>query len=220
MITVTRPRCRTSIMADYTLGPAVYLKIFFHAAKHPHTQVNGVLLGRKTANTVEIIDAIPLLHHWTSLSPMMEIGLDLAGKHAESLQLQLVGYYQACERLDDTALAPVGEKVASRIKEGFGDAVAFVINGEKIGTEEAALIPYIALSSSSSWRPSADPSPFTPGSKFSLSNPDLPSHAIALVRDQQLHRKFGDFDDHLEDVTIDWLRNRAAMPSDLQHVPE
>lgn len=38
-----------------------------------------------------------------------------------------MGYYQASERLDDTALAPVGEKVASKVKEGFADAVAFVV---------------------------------------------------------------------------------------------
>lgn len=39
----------------------------------------------------------------------------------------LVGYYQACERLDDRALAPVGEKVASKLRESFKDAVAFVV---------------------------------------------------------------------------------------------
>jgi Uncharacterised protein family (UPF0172) len=44
-----------------------------------------------------------------------------------SLKLQLVGYYQACERLDDTALVPVGEKVAGTIKSGFNDTVAFVV---------------------------------------------------------------------------------------------
>lgn len=41
--------------------------------------------------------------------------------------MKVVGYYQACERLDDTALAPVGEKVASKIKAQFEDAIAFVV---------------------------------------------------------------------------------------------
>lgn len=43
--------------------------------------------------------------------------------------MTLVGYYQACERLDDTALAPVGERVASKIREQFVDGVAFVVCG-------------------------------------------------------------------------------------------
>ena len=55
---------------------------------------------------------------------------DLCGQalqHAETEGLKVVGYYQACERLDDTVLAPVGEKVASKIKGKFEDAIAFVV---------------------------------------------------------------------------------------------
>lgn len=64
-------------MSSYTLSEKAYFKIFFHVCKHPHRQVNGVLLGKKEGAAIIIEDAIPLLHHWTSLSPMMEIGLDL-----------------------------------------------------------------------------------------------------------------------------------------------
>ena len=70
----------------YTIGPEAYYKIFFHAAKHPHKSVNGVLLGTQDLqhpnSAVKISDAVPLLHHWTSLSPMMEIGLDLVRSFA------------------------------------------------------------------------------------------------------------------------------------------
>ncbi|ESK91593.1 UPF0172-domain-containing protein [Moniliophthora roreri MCA 2997] len=202
-------------MVSYTIHPTAYFKIFFHAAKHPHRQVNGVLLGVGTGNAVEIQDAVPLLHHWTSLSPMMEIGLDLAGRHAESSGMKLVGYYQACERLDETALAPVGEKVASKIKESFKDAVAFVIDGERLGTDHPALFPYVSQSPST-WRPSNEAyAAFTSESSFKLSSPDLPKRAVELVRDTHAQQIFGDFDDHLEDVTIDWLRNRECLPMDL-----
>jgi hypothetical protein len=50
-----------------------------------------------------------------------------AFQYAESVEMKVVGYYQACERLEDTALAPVGEKVASKIKAQFNDAIAFVV---------------------------------------------------------------------------------------------
>ena len=50
-----------------------------------------------------------------------------ASQYAESVEMKVVGYYQACERLDDTALSPVGEKVASKIKTQFEDAIAFVV---------------------------------------------------------------------------------------------
>jgi hypothetical protein len=117
------------IMVSYAVTHQAYLKIIFHAAKHPHLPVNGVLLGKQSeSDTLVIEDAIPLLHHWTSLSPMMEVSLDLSRSYAKSLGMTLVGYYQACERLDDTALAPVGERVVGKIHEQFQDAIAFVVS--------------------------------------------------------------------------------------------
>ncbi|KAF8904106.1 hypothetical protein CPB84DRAFT_1773433 [Gymnopilus junonius] len=198
---------------SYTIAPEAYYKVYFHAAKHPHLPVNGVLLGTQdSSRNVSIQDAVPLLHHWTSLSPMMEIGLDLATQHAGSSDMKVVGYYQACERVDDTSLAPVGEKVAGKIKAGFEDAIAFVVDGQKLGTSESALVPYVSTSPSS-WKPtSTNPAPFSPGSKFQLEALETPSEAAKLVREQNLHFAFGDFDDHLEDVTIDWLRNRSCLP--------
>jgi hypothetical protein len=62
----------------YTLNHLAYVKIILHAKKHAADRVNGILLGRvSSGNEVVIEDAIPLLHLWTSLSPMMSIGLDL-----------------------------------------------------------------------------------------------------------------------------------------------
>jgi len=202
----------------YTITGPAYIKLFFHLAKHPHQRVNGVLIGKETSGGgVEATDSIPLLHHWTSLSPMMEIGLDLAGQYAESMGLQVVGYYQACERSEDTSLFPVGEKIVTRIKQKFNNAVAFVLDASQIGEESAALVPYTSANTTGAvWKPiSSSPKPFTPESPYQLSSPNLPAKAISLVRDQKLHLKFGDFDDHLEDVAIDWLRNKACVPADL-----
>jgi hypothetical protein len=52
--------------------------MLLHAAKYPHQNVNGVILGESlSTGEIQAVRTIPLLHHWTSLSPMMEIGLDL-----------------------------------------------------------------------------------------------------------------------------------------------
>jgi Uncharacterised protein family (UPF0172) len=48
--------------------------------------------------------------------------------HASSRQLRIVGYYQAPERVGDTALSPVGERVASKIKETFPTPMALVVS--------------------------------------------------------------------------------------------
>jgi hypothetical protein len=63
------------------LSHQAYVAILLHTAKHPHQTVNGVLLGSiNPGDEIAVQRTIPLLHHWTSLSPMMEIGLDLVWK--------------------------------------------------------------------------------------------------------------------------------------------
>ena len=70
-------RCMSS--PSFQLADLAYTKIILHALKHPHKTVNGVLLGvhASTGRTVDIVDAVPLQHHWTNLSPMMEAGLGI-----------------------------------------------------------------------------------------------------------------------------------------------
>lgn len=47
--------------------------------------------------------------------------------------------------------------------------------------------------------------------QFRLEEPERsPVAALNAIREQGLHHQFGDFDDHLEDVTIDWLKNAGV----------
>lgn len=64
-----------AMAAAYNLSPLAYLKIILHAAKYPSSTCVGLLLGQVEGTNVHIVDAIPLLHHWSELSPMMEAGL-------------------------------------------------------------------------------------------------------------------------------------------------
>ncbi|TFY71315.1 hypothetical protein EVG20_g1709 [Dentipellis fragilis] len=244
----------------YTLASLAYTKLILHALKHPHTPANGVLLGtvsRSSTNAnvnvdVAITDAVPLLHHWTSLSPMMEIGLELARGHAAARKLEVVGYYQAAEHLHqnkhghghghghghEAALAPVGERVAGMLREACGEAVALVIDGDRIGETDTdghaqahPLIVRLHVTSSepltnsplpsrtSPPRPRAprpgarsrcpppdSASTHTPTLTLTLA-PDLLARTLRLAREHGLQRLLGDFDDHLEDVSVDWLGN-------------
>ena len=119
------------------------------------------------------------------------------------------------------------------------------IDNQKLGTMEGALIvcallsfslfksslrwclypcplwfeqPYIAPTPTSNWRPApTDPQAFTPGSKFQFSDPSTPTEAVRLVREHNLHFAFGDFDDHLEDVTIGelWFSFNVSFNGDV-----
>ena len=60
--------------------------------------------------------------------------------------------------------------------------------------------PYTFNTGTSSWTRSS--SSFAEGSLYRLTYSDIPLRAVKLVRQEQREKKFGDFDDHLEDVTI------------------
>jgi ER membrane protein complex subunit 8/9 len=65
---------------SFQLADLAYTKIILHALKHPHRTVHGVLIGASSQSvdrTVDIVDAVPLQHHWTNLGPMMEVGLGM-----------------------------------------------------------------------------------------------------------------------------------------------
>ena len=64
---------------SFRLADLAYTKLILHALKHPQQTVNGVLLGvpALVGGTIDIVDAVPLQHHWTNLSPMMEAGLGI-----------------------------------------------------------------------------------------------------------------------------------------------
>lgn len=61
----------------YILSHQAYIKIVLHAAKNQHKAVNGVLLGLESGGDVDILDTIPLLHHWPLLLASLDIGLDI-----------------------------------------------------------------------------------------------------------------------------------------------
>ena len=91
--------------------------------------------------------------------------------------------------------------------------MALVVSHHRIAAcadSDVSWQPYLTHTLTS-WRPvSSEPPPFTPGSAFQLADAQSSKRALALVRDARLHLKFGDFDDHLEDVTIDWLTNKEC----------
>lgn len=65
------------------------LKILLHAAKYSTTGVNGFLIGRigtgsggdgegevhSPRGTVQVVDALPVLHNYITLTPMLEAAL-------------------------------------------------------------------------------------------------------------------------------------------------
>ena len=85
-----------------------YIKPLLHAANYPSCTVIGLLLADAEAN---VVDCLPLLHHWTDLSPMLEIGLSMVRCLA---QYNMVSLPEACIVLGGN-LCSISETVDLRL---------------------------------------------------------------------------------------------------------
>lgn len=116
-------------MTNYKISSRAYSKMVLHAAKYPHCAINGLLLAsaKDSSNNIEIIDVMPLFHQNLHLSPMAEIALVQTETLAAADDLQIAGYYAACELFQDNTIdkAP-GVKIADKIAENNPNA-AFII---------------------------------------------------------------------------------------------
>ncbi|KAK9767565.1 hypothetical protein K7432_002538 [Basidiobolus ranarum] len=190
-------------MTTYLVNSEVYSKIIFHAARYPHQLVNGVLIGKKSGSEYTLIDAVPLFHQWTNLEPMLEVALRQVEIYSEQSEAKILGYYQANPG-QDKEIGPIGNKIANKIVEFERDAVILMVDNSKLSIAEPqiALSPYVYQEKQ--WRHVK--SGLNGSGNFKLEAPEIVQKTGELIS-QKKHLLVNDFDEHLEDVSKDWLGN-------------
>ncbi|CAJ0638874.1 1109_t:CDS:2 [Entrophospora sp. SA101] len=178
---------------------------------HSTSTVNGLLLSEDALSSsdnnaddqIVITDAIPLFHHWTTLTPMLEVGLQQVDIYAKRNKHNVVGYYHGNERVDDNKLPPFGQKIASRIQDTFNNAIANIkLSPEK---PEIAILPYIFKENQ--WRPDNKAiSTKTTEPIFKFENSDVANLTAESILAKHFEHLY-DFDEHLENIELDWLTN-------------
>ncbi|CAG8670836.1 645_t:CDS:2 [Racocetra persica] len=209
-------------MPNYVITTKAYLKIILHACKHPFTSVNGILLAQDDASDdnnsdvkIIIVDVVPLFHHWVTLTPKLEVGLQQVSVYANRKGLKMAGYYHANERADENKLPPFGQKIASKIQDNFHNSIALVVQNTKLSPDnpEIAIVPYIFKDNQ--WRP--DNKAFSdPLSPFTLENPNIPSITSQSIFKRDFEVIY-DFDEHLENIELDWLDNTKLIELALEN---
>lgn len=180
-----------------------------HAAKYPHCAVNGLLLAssKDSSNNIEIVDVMPLFHQNLHLTPMAEIALVQTEALAAANDLQIAGYYAACELFQDNTIdkAP-GVKIADKIAENNPNA-AFVIIGNSIlsGRDSGAALS-IWQNKESYWMPTT----------FTLNQVDETLDAVELLIERGAMKDLYDFDNHLDNIKNDWTN--VHLNRDLQQL--
>eukprot|EP00041_Stephanoeca_diplocostata_P011209 m.182359 g.182359 ORF g.182359 m.182359 type:complete len:241 (+) comp18459_c0_seq5:79-801(+) len=189
-----------------------YVKMMLHAAKYPTSAVNGVFFGHMDgAGEVVVEDAVPLFHSPLNLSPMLEVALLQLDSHCQSLpSTQIVGYYQANETSDSNALDSTASAITSQLKKNNPGSIAVMIRNDKMNTEELAngaamAVFFPSKSASDQWNVWTSKDTTTSVSTTILPAPSTAGASLVSLLKTNTHTRLMDFDDHLNDVTLDWL---------------
>lgn len=210
----------------YSINKSALLKILLHSASHPSYSINGLLIGRKHGKaaakalqgepgspssaqdkgSIEILDCLPLFHTSLSLSPMAEVGLIQAEAFARSKGLQLIGYYQANEQIADVELGGIGKKITERIQSYAPEGCALLVDNSKLQgflqQKEPTFLQLHVKEGGKTWTQ-------LPPSSLSGDFDSVPREFLTLHGEGR-HHKLVDFDDHLNDISKDWL-NRDLL---------
>ncbi|CAL5402621.1 unnamed protein product [Camellia sinensis] len=192
----------------YQIGQNAYIKLILHALKHRSSAVNGVLLGRLSGGdsnpVVEIADSVPLFHSQIGLLPPLEIALIQIEEYYGAQGLSIVGYFHANERFDDSELGNVAKNIGDHIHRYFSQAGLLLLDNKKLealskGKDRSPVIQLYTRDSSKSWKLIGDGS-----SRLTMKEPAANIVLLDYISNQKW-QDIVDFDDHLDDISKDWL---------------
>ncbi|KAK7299915.1 hypothetical protein RJT34_10744 [Clitoria ternatea] len=191
----------------YEMAQNAYIKLVLHSLKHPTSAVNGILIGRisPSNDVVEIADAVPLFHSNISLLPQLEISLILIEEYFSAKGLNIVGYFHANERSDDCDLGGVPKNIGDHICRYFPQAATLLLDNKKLealkkSKDRSAIMQLYVRDASKNWRLVQSDG----NNRFSLKE----ATANVVLLDYISSEKWNDivdFDDHLDDISKDWL---------------
>lgn len=180
-----------------------------HAAKYPHCAINGLLLAsNKDSNSnIEIVDVMPLFHQCLHVSPMAEIALLQTEALAAANNLQIAGYYVACELFQDNTIekAP-GMRIADKIAENNPNAAFIIIDNTLMNDKDNGAALHIWQNKENHWTQSS----------YTVSKMDETLDAVDLLIKRGAMKDLFDFDNHLDNIKNDWTN--AHLNRDLQQL--
>ncbi|XP_068650859.1 ER membrane protein complex subunit 8/9 homolog [Aristolochia californica] len=190
----------------YEILQSAYIKLVLHALKHKASSVNSILVGRLlNGNLIEISDAIPLSHTQIPLLPTLEIALLQVEEYFKSEGLSVVGYCHANERYDDSELGNVPKKIGDQIFRYFPQAAILLLDNKKLealqkGNDRSPVVQLYTRDASKSWRQTEPDS----SSQLTLKEPSANVVLLDYISTEKW-QEIVDFDDHLDDISKDWL---------------
>eukprot|EP00455_Lapot_gusevi_P043915 TRINITY_DN541_c0_g1_i1.p2 TRINITY_DN541_c0_g1~~TRINITY_DN541_c0_g1_i1.p2 ORF type:complete len:141 (+),score=7.40 TRINITY_DN541_c0_g1_i1:226-648(+) len=135
------------------------------------------------------------------MAPTLELAMLMMDGYSQESGLQIVGCYHGSD-VDhvDVEVSPAILQLAEKISSYFSDACLAVIHNALIPTNSCALQPHIK--SGNKWVSASD---------MPIRNEGNRPLILKLIATQS-ERSLQDFEDHLNDITLDW-RNPTLFAS-------
>eukprot|EP00744_Colponema_vietnamica_P014314 GILI01020038.1.p1 GENE.GILI01020038.1~~GILI01020038.1.p1 ORF type:complete len:208 (+),score=50.74 GILI01020038.1:74-697(+) len=198
-----------------------YVKALLHAMKHPTQPVLGFLLGKPTTDQIYIADAVPVQHTNGGVfhSPTVEIAYMHCQAIGKAQGLSVVGLYAANELVKDTAVSELTKRWAGYLADQSTTAgqpvIVWQINNSLARAENKTNVA-IAQYHHNNYRTEV-PVEFARWNPSSC-NAEAITAKIVLDRlvistEKFLHMKLWDFEEHLEDVSLDFF-NQKLLPAE------
>lgn len=146
---------------------------------------------------VYVLDAIPLFHICLGLAPMLEVALARVDIYCKQSGLQIVGYYQANEHIYDNSPNAICYKIGEKICDQFNNAFILMVDNTKLSVPCEEVVCKCYVVQDNKWKQS-DKDLLLDGGEDTLS-------ITTDLLDGKAYQSLIDFDNHLDDITQDWL---------------
>jgi hypothetical protein len=172
-----------------------------HAAKYPQRAVNGILLASKPkakeSKTVSIVDCIPLFHLNLNLTPMLEVALTQVECYGIEVGQTICGYYQANENFRDNSPDFIATRVMEKVYESFPEGCLIMLDNRKItlGCRGTSFEMYQLQDGKFKVVDRAN---------IHLEQGQKTYQVTSSLMQSKLHRELVDFDNHLDNIALDW----------------
>jgi ER membrane protein complex subunit 8/9 len=195
-------------MALYNFTSKAYAKAVLHAAKYPSVAVFGVFLGTKgndskENDTPQVVDTVPLFHG-VPLAAMMEIALTQVDEYCRLNKLEIMGCYFANKLLRDREVSVHAKKIGVAIAKQNRQAFIAQLDNTKLGHTDKSECGLFIYKTKNDTHWSMDQS----FHRNVFADVEKTTKLVNALLDKNVHHALADFDDHLDDVSQDWLNVR------------
>lgn len=187
-----------------------YCKMIMHSAKFPSSNISGVLVSKKEqfklGGKIVYSDCIPLFHMNFGLAPMIEVALAQVESQCREEGLVISGFYHAHNNLRDTHVDVFSQKVADKIAENQPGTLLVTIDSKRLSLKIESHALIVQQNIEGKWRSRERDS-------LRLEN-DITLHCASALVKKKIYSCLVDFDNHLDDVTQDYLNVELNMEID------